>query len=288
MAQDPPNLLRRYNLSFDFNLNKDLSFVTQASLVLFQVPASKVDASVHDVEQYVEVKSTATSPGYASSIIAGKQLSTFDAGYQVLDMTPTVKMWASSGISGEIDLSVSIYCLSTSHCAQPDGTGEKPRSIEFVEDQSDIDKAPRLIVTAKNPLEIDDSRTKRNTPSASSPNGSSFCVTNQSTCCLKELIINFKEDLPDMDFIVDPPVFQANYCEGVCPTVAGGDVMTPLLFDFISKLQDHPASSIMPCCSGSSYESLNTLINVGGGNTTHPNLKRHKLENVIVTGCKCG
>ena len=286
--QDPPNLLNRYNLSFDFNLNNDLSHVTQASLVLFQVPASKFDSSIRDVEQYVEVKSSASNSGYASSFIAGKQLSIFDAGFQVLDMTPTVKMWASSGVSGEIDLNVSIYCLSSPDCAQPDGTTTRPTSIEFIQDESDIDRAPRLVITTKNPLEVEDSRSKRQLASTGLQNGSSFCVSNQSTCCLKELIIDFKKDLPDMDFIVDPPVFQANYCEGICPTVAGGDVMTPLLFDFISKLQDHPASSITPCCSGTSYKSLSTLIDIGGGNATHPNLRRHKLDNVIVTGCKCG
>lgn len=235
------------------------------------------------------MKSIDSSSGYyTSSLIVGKHFGIFDAGFQVLDITPTVQMWASSGVSGEIHLSVSIYCLSSPDCAKPDSEGEKPKSVEFFHAQSSPDKAPRLVMTTKNPLEVQDSPAKRQTSSNDPPKGASFCVNNQSTCCLKELFINFEEDLPDFDFIVDPPSFQANYCEGICPLVPDGELMTPLLFNFLSRLQDHPASSITPCCSGTAYKSLNILVNMGGSNATSLNLEEHKLENVVVTGCKCG
>ena len=281
--QDQSKLLNHYTLSFDFELAKNLSSITQGSLVLFQNPAPKLDSYVRDTQQYVEVKSIASNSTQVpiSSVMAGKLLGIFEGGFQVFDITSTLNLWTMMEIKGNVDIEVSVYCVQSADCAQPDSLGRKPQSVEFVHDHSDAHNAPRLVISSKSPLSImSDSRVRRR---EENQGGASFCVGNQSTCCLKELFINFKEDLgADFAFIVDPVSYQANYCEGICPTSPGGELMTPLLFDFISKLQNNPLSSLAPCCAGHVYEGLNVLLDLNGM------LVASKLDNVSVTSCRCG
>ena len=81
--------------------------------------------------------------------------------------------------------------------------------------------------------------------------------------------------------IVDPILYQANYCDGICPTTPGGKLMTPLLFHFISRLQNNPLVLLTPCCAGQIYEDLSVLLNLDGM------LVSATLEDVTVL-CRCG
>ena len=281
--QDQSKLLNHYSLSFDFELEKNLSSITQASLVLFQNPAPRINSYVTDTQQYVEVKSIASNSTQVpiSSVMAGKLLDIFKGGFQVFDITSTLKLWTMMGIKGKVDIEVSVYCIQTTDCAQPDGSGRKPQSVEFVHSHSDTQTAPRLVISSESPLSIMSERRVRRQEGG--VEGPPFCVGNQSTCCLKKLIINFEEDLgPQFSFIRDPATYQANYCEGVCPTTGGGELMTPMLFDFISRLQNNPISSLTPCCAGNVYENLNVLLELNGL------LVVQTLENASVTSCRCG
>lgn len=279
--QDSSRLLKQYTLSFNFELEKNLSSITQASLLLFQTPASKLNSYITDIEQYVEVKSVVSNSTQVStsSVMAGKFLNIYEGGFQVFDITSAVKLWALMGLRGDIELQVSVYCIKSSDCAMPDTEGTMPQSVEFVHSQLSTKDAPRLVIASENPLsEMQGNKAKRQTSG-----GASFCVGNQSTCCLKELIINFQEDLgPEFSFIIDPPSYQANYCEGICPITPGGELMTPLLFDFISRLQNNPASSVTPCCTGHTYQNLPVLLNLYGM------VVARTLENVRVSSCRCG
>ena len=281
--------MNQYVLSFNFSLEKGLSHITQSSLFLFQTPAQKKNSYIKDTEQYVEVKSISTVAGVSTdTVISGQFLNIFGAGFQALDITSTVKLWSSIELHGKITLQVSVYCVSSPDCAKPDNQDRFPESLVFNCDQDNSEHAPRIVVSSKNPLVLPQgSRTKRQSPvplpTPQPPEGASFCVVNQSTCCLKELTINFKEDLGhEFSFIIDPPSFQANYCEGVCPTVPSGELLTPMVYDFISRMDNHPAGSILPCCSGHVYKSLLVLIDFSGLLVTR------MLDNISVVSCRCG
>ena len=229
----------------------------------------------------MEVKSTSSNSTQVptSSFLAGKLVDIFEGGFHIFDITSAIRLWVMEGLQGEIELEVLVYCIQSPNCGQPDSEGRLPHSVEFTEDQASLQHAPRLVISSKNPLSnVPGGRAKRQ-----SSGGASFCVANQTTCCLNELFINFEEDLgSEYSFIVDPESYQANYCEGICPTTPGGELMTPLLYDFISKLQNNPASSITPCCAGHVYENLPVLIDLNG------NLTSVTLNDVIVSSCRCG
>ena len=254
----------------------------QASLVLYQNPASRLTSYVTDREQYVEVKSAASNSTqvHTSSFLAGKLVDVFEGGFHVFDITSATKLWIMEGLQGDLELDVSVYCIHSPECGQPNNDGRLPHSVEFTQDQASLQHAPRLVISSKSPLSnTHKDRAKRE----SRGGGASFCTANQTTCCLKELFINFKEDLgPEYCFIVDPPSYQANYCEGVCPTTPGGELMTPMLYDFLSKLQNSPASSVTPCCAGHQYENLPILLDLEGV------LTPSTLIDVSVVSCRCG
>ena len=276
-AHDPSNLLNQVTLLFNFNLESDLSLITQASLILVQIAASKSDY-IRDEEQYVEVESIVPiHPGHlATTVIAGRFVNISDYGSLLFDITTAVEQWIAMEIKGEIDLVISTYCFSSPLCAQRDDYGI-PKSFMFVEAPSIGKNAPRIIVqSSTNPLER---RTKRQAEEG----GASFCIEGQDAqCCLVPFILNFVRDLGDsFSFIVEPPAYQANFCDGICPTSPGGQLMIPTVFNFISQLKNNPASSLTPCCGGFLYDSLPVLLSSGGI------LETRVIEKAVVSSCTC-
>ena len=275
-VHDPSTLLNQVTVLFNFNLGSDLSLITQASLMLYQIPASNSDY-VRDEEQYVEVSSItpARSGHLATMIIAGSFVNVFDQGPLVFDITTAVEQWIAMGTRGKLDLIISTYCFGSPLCAQPDGY-RIPKSFKFAKASPSSENAPRIIVlSSTNPLE---SRTKRQAEEV----GATSCIEGQTLCCLMPFIINFVQDLGEaFSMIRDPPLYQANFCEGICPTTAGGQLMVPAVFSYISQLENNPASSLTPCCAGYTYDSLPVLLDLGG------TLEARVFENVVVASCTC-
>lgn len=276
--QCPSNLLNQFTLLFNFNLDSSLFFITQANLLLFQTPASNNDY-VRDEEQYVEVKSIipADSGRLTAQVIVGKFVNIFHNGAQLFDIKTAVEQWIAMGTGGEINLVISTYCTSPPLCTQLASGGKKVESIDFIQIPSSGEKAPRIILlSSTNPLE---NRSKRQTVEE----GVFFCIEDQFQCCLKPFIINFVQDLGvAFSFIIDPPSYQANFCDGTCPTTTGGQLMVPSVFFFLSLLQNNPASSLTPCCAGHTYGSLPILI------VNEEGIVEYKvLKNMKVLSCTC-
>lgn len=247
--------------------------VTKAELLLFQVPLTK-DDYITAKEQYVEIKVVYEALG-VKSVIVGKHVKVFDSGFQDFDITSAIQNWISKGLEGPLKLEVTIYCFSPS-CTSPDSEGRDPKYVCFLSDFKGKKHAPRIVVTSQNPLEKDQHRSKRQTQVVGP-----FCVNNQSVCCLKPLRINFVRDL-GFRFVTEPPDYEANYCEGVCPIAPNGELKTPRLFEFLSRLEGSPASSVEPCCAGNAYKDLNIMVQMPMG--THMLLT---LRQVRVTSCRC-
>ena len=175
-------------------------------------------------------------------------------------------------------MDVSVYCFAPS-CTAPNNEGKVPKSVSFFSGPGFKEHAPRIVVASQNPLEASrNNRNRRQTREG----GVSFCVNNQTTCCLKPLTINFVRDL-NFTFIIQPDQYEANYCEGICPIAPGGALMTPRLFQFLSDLEGHPASSVEPCCAGNLYHDFPVIARLPNGTEMVLDLKK-----VQVTSCRCG
>ncbi len=273
---DEGNVLSQFDLEFDFKLKDSLTSITRADLLLYQVAPKQKDNIVDGI-QYIEIKAVFEPIGL-KTVIASKNVNVYNEGYEAFDMMPAAKLWIQRQINGTVKLEVTITCLSSKWCAEADKNGIMPTSVKFNFQMPA--KKPRLVIVSLNPLEVANRNRFRRQSQATR---GSFCVESQSTCCLKNLTINFAEDL-GMDFVILPKTFDANYCDGFCPISPGGDLMTPELYFFITKLSGNPAASIEPCCAGTKFKPLRVLLD----DPDNPfGTIIEEIKQVTVESCRC-
>ena len=206
-------------------------------------------------------------------------MNVFNDGFQAFDILPAARLWIQRRINGTVHLEITISCLGSKQCAEVDQHGKIPSSTKF--DLQSSTRKPRLVIISQNPLEV--ANTNRFRRQSDKKSGVSYCIENQSTCCLKNLTIDFAKDL-GMDFIFLPKTFEANYCEGICPISPGGDLMTPELYTFIAKLSNNPAASIEPCCAGSKFKPL-VVVLPDQDNPSGTIVEQ--FQQVTVDSCRC-
>jgi hypothetical protein len=272
------NLLHSYSIAFNFSLPSTLTDVSRADLLLYQQNSVTPDTVVKDRRQYVEVRTVLESLSQ-KFIVEGKYIDIYETGYQVFEITSAVKLWIARHIEGPVTMEVNVYCYSSPNCSHPDGGDLSPASVSFFSSQAEQDKAPRIITVSKNPLDVQHQERRRR--NADELTGVGQCSANQSTCCLKNFQLNFHDDL-GLSFILLPENFTANYCEGVCPEIMGGQLMTPRIFELFSRLPEtNPGSSVEPCCTGNQYKPLEVLVRKDG------ELFIEELSHVTVLSCRC-
>ncbi|KAL5478169.1 hypothetical protein EMCRGX_G025061 [Ephydatia muelleri] len=249
--RDASNVLNRYTLYFNFDLPENRSDISRADLLLYQLQSKTGPGyTVLDKTQYVEVNAFAKSLGIQTTA-EGKYVNVSESGYQVFDITSTVKLWVSHDVKGPVSFEVTIHCYSSLTCNQKT-SGLQPTQVEFFTDSTQQDKTPRLLT-----------------------------ISNSVTDNALKNARRKREDL-GFNFIVQPASYVANYCGGVCPRSAGGDTMTPTLYEFLSQLSSgNPGASVQPCCAGNTYLPLEVLIQNKG------QLVIEELQQVIVTSCRC-
>lgn len=275
-------VLASYHINLrNFSLPSELAEVTQANLLLFQQPTlTGPDIEVRDVEQFVEIRTILPGIG-ERHIVEGKYLNLFDSGPKVFDIASAVKLWLAKRVEGNVTLEVVVNCFSSPDCGERGSNGTIPAVIRFDQQSG---KQPKVMILSKNPLEVRENARRRRRQAQTQ--ATKFCKYNETICCLKPLVLNFKRDL-GMDFITQPESFEANFCEGYCPELSGEDVMTSTRFQFLRKLKNSPASSIEPCCSGSEYRSLDVLMNKYKHKLGRYVTVIERLQQVTVTKCKC-
>ena len=271
------NLLHSYSITFNFSLPSTLTDISRADLLLYQQDSVRPDTVVKDRRQYVEIRTVLESLSQ-KFVVEGKYIDIYETGYQVFEITSAVKLWIARHIDGPVSMEVNVYCYSSPNCSQSDGD-LSPASVSFLMSPAEQDKAPRIITVSKNPLDVEhQERQRRN---ADELTGVGQCSTNQSTCCLKHFELSFHADL-GLSFILLPENFTANYCEGVCPEIMGGQLMTPRIFELFSRLPEtNPGSSVEPCCTGNQYKPLEVLVRKDG------ELFIEELSHVTVLSCRC-
>ena len=275
------NVLDKFDVKFDFQLKQGANAITRADVLLFQHAALDNDYVV-DGTQYVEIKAVFEPIGL-KTVVASKNIDIFNNGFQAFDITPAVKLWSDQQINGSVNFEITVSCLSSRKCAEIDIYGRFPTTLKF--DFVSPARQPRLVVISKNPLEVENQDRNRR-QAATTGEGVFLCKANQSTCCLKKLVIDFEKDL-GLGFVIMPKTFEANYCEGICPVTPGGKLMTPEVYKFITRLTNHPAASIEPCCAGNRYRPLIIVmphpdqVNNPGGTIIE------QLQQVTVESCRC-
>ena len=289
IVSEQSSRLASYHIKLqNFHLSRELREVTQADLLVYQLATlTGPDIEVRDKEQFVEIRTVLESVG-ERHVVEGKYLNVFDSGYKVFDITPAVRLWLLKGIQGNMTLEVVVYCYSSPDCATT-RNGTTPAVIQFdhksgADGHSDTE--PKVMILSRNPIEVAENAKRRKRQIDNGAQPKKFCRVNETMCCLKPLILNFRRDLR-LNFITQPESFEANYCEGYCPELSGEDVMTSSRFQFLKELKNSPASSIEPCCSGSEYEDLDVIMTMYRRKLGRFVTIIEKLQQVTVTSCKC-
>ncbi len=271
-----------YTAEFEFHLNDSLKKISRADLLLYQLP-TRTSPSVQprDYRQYVEISTVIDDK--ERRVIEGKYIDTFGDGYIVFEITKAVEVWIKQNIEGRVLLEVVVYCYSSPTCAQIDSQGRRPAIVQFLTSSQDLSKVPRVIVNSHKPRDSVTRVSKRSTHDQ----GTRFCTSDDELCCLKPLVIDFKVDLK-LPSIVYPKTFEANYCQGRCPSISASTVLTSARFNFLNQLgNNHPAASIEPCCSGEEYDHLDVIMRVYNRVTKRLEIQIIKLHQVQVIGCRC-
>ena len=271
----------------NFTLPSELSEITKADLLIHQLPTlTGPDIDIRDSEQFVEIRTVLEQRG-ERYVVEGKYLNLFDKGYKVFDITPAVKIWLDKGIHGNVTLEVVVSCFSSPDCASIIN-GTSPAVIRFDHSapgtqQTSTETQPKVMILSRNPLEVaKNAKRRKRQLQYGPPEPKKFCKENESLCCLKSLTLNFHTDL-GLEFIQHPRTFEANFCDGFCPGIAGTDLSSSTRFQFLRQLEDSPASAVLPCCSGREYRDLEVIMLKDGGST----IAIERLQQVTVTACKC-
>ncbi len=278
-------LLVEYTARLTFHLNGSLQDISRADLLVYQLP-TRTSSTVEprDYRQYVEISSKIDNQWH---IVEGKYIDTFGDGFVVFQITQAVNMWIDRNINGSVVLNVTVYCYSSPDCNSVNENGKRPAIIKFLTSSNELDKTPRVIVNSYTSLA--DSRSsssvfRRSTHEEDEP---TFCSSDDELCCLQPLTINFKTDLK-MREVVYPTSFEANFCQGLCPSVGDSTVLTTQRYSFLSELgNNHPAASIEPCCAGEQYENLDVVMSLYNREVKRFETQIIKLHQVRVVGCRC-
>ncbi|XP_048367279.1 inhibin beta A chain [Sphaerodactylus townsendi] len=112
------------------------------------------------------------------------------------------------------------------------------------------------------------------------------CDGKVNICCKKHFFVSFK-DIGWNDWIIAPPGYHANYCEGDCPTHIAGTSGSTLSFHSTVinhyRMRGHsPISNLKSCCVPTKLRPMSMLYYDDG-----QNIIKKDIQNMIVEECGC-
>ena len=205
-------------------------------------------------------------------VITGKLVAGQVEGFEVFNVTRAVQRWMDRlelvEPVGDLELEIRIRPPVSLYC----NNHPFPPSVSFNSAET------YLLMFFKTDSQI--SQQKRKRQAVDSALNPEFCFKdpNITNCCVRELVINFEEDL-DWTWVLMPPVFSANYCLGLCPYA--WPAATNVTTFFQRYHQQNPTSDVEPCCATQTLSSLNLILIMDGVriHTTVPD--------AIVNSCIC-
>ncbi|KAM8966563.1 inhibin beta A chain [Pelodytes ibericus] len=153
---------------------------------------------------------------------------------------------------------------------------EERESVNGVEEEREQSHRPFLTIVARQAEEHPHRRRKRGLE----------CDGKVSNCCKKQFYVSFK-DIGWSDWIIAPPGYHANYCEGDCPSHIAGTSGSSLSFHSTVinqyRMRGHsPFTSIKSCCVPSKLRAMSMLYYDDG-----QNIIKKDIQNMIVEECGC-
>ncbi|XP_038665859.1 inhibin beta A chain-like [Scyliorhinus canicula] len=237
----------------------DLSLVDQANIWLYLKVSNKSNRSRSEVtiRLYQE--------GDGSQAISQKRVDIKRSGWHTLPVSRTVQATLATQ---ERSLLLKVSC---ERCQE---TGVSPVLVEPAE--KDASHQPFLMLLVRQ----SDAHTHRIRKRGLE------CDGKVSICCRKQFYVNFR-DIGWSDWIIAPPGYYGNYCEGECPSHIAGTSGSSLSFH--SAVINHyrirgysPFNNIKSCCVPTKLRAMSMLYY-----DDEHNIVKKDIQNMIVEECGC-
>ncbi|XP_029505623.1 inhibin subunit beta Ab [Oncorhynchus nerka] len=268
-----------------FDISKEgseLSVVEQANVWLFLKLAKGQGRGRGKVNiQLLQRRRQKTkAPGFAfnetqgeeEELVSEKMVDTRRSGWHTLPVSHSIQSLLDTGGS-VIDLRVS--------CPQCTEAGATPILVHTEGEQPgrerDQSHRPFLMVVLRPGMEEHARRrTKRGLE----------CDGKMHICCKRQFYVNFK-DIGWNDWIIAPPGYHANYCEGDCPSHVAS--ITGSSLSFHSTVINHyrmrgyaPFQNTRSCCVPTRLRAMSMLYY-----NEEQKIIKKDIQNMIVDGCGC-
>ncbi|KAI1889232.1 hypothetical protein AGOR_G00177030 [Albula goreensis] len=254
----------------NFQMSKegnDLSLVEQANVWLF-LKLAKTNRSRAKVT--IRLLQRRQGPdGQAQEVsVSEKVVDTRRSGWHTLPVSGSVQELLEQGDS--------LLSLRVS-CPQCADAGATPVLVQMPKQESQSQShRPFLMVVVRQAAEHPHQRRKRGLE----------CDSKIRICCKKQFHVNFK-DIGWSDWIIAPPGYHANYCEGDCPSHVAS--ITGSSLSFHSTVINHyrmrgysPFTNIKSCCVPTRLRAMSMLYY----NEEHKIVKKD-IQNMVVEECGC-
>lgn len=276
-----------YNLRFDEFDFSDSDRMWSVKLQLYKRKAPVDVTSKRGMNPIEAVKVFRVLKTYAYGrstkryvLLASKNVPSDDEGYVSFNITSGVKNWV--GEDSILELAVQI------DTPQRVDTGlSLPPAITFdVPSHRKGEHNARLVVERLNEIERtgsnrlhDDLYRRRKRQTVQGVN-SEYCFNNpsESNCCIKNLTVDFHEDL-NWNWIIYPKRFQPNFCKGQCTKRWPSATQSTT---FLMQLREsNPTAAPEPCCVAHKTRPLTVFMWLKG------EVVLNEFPDMIVDSCIC-
>uniref|UniRef100_UPI003AACDA77 inhibin beta A chain-like n=1 Tax=Centroberyx gerrardi TaxID=166262 RepID=UPI003AACDA77 len=255
----------------------DLSLVEQANVWLF-LRLSKTNRSRAKVTirlfQQRRLSAGHPSPPQDDAVLAEKTVDTRRSGWHTFPVSAAVQALLESGAGAALSLRVSCP-LCADAGASPvlvsGGSEASPRA-----NQREQSHRPFLMAVVRQGDGEPRRRRKRGLE----------CDGKVRVCCKRQFYVNFK-DIGWNDWIIAPPGYHANYCEGECPSHVAS--ITGSTLSFHSTVISHyrmrgysPFQNLRSCCVPTRLRAMSMLYY-----NEEQKIIKKDIQNMIVEECGC-
>lgn len=284
----------KYSLKFNLNMQNERMF-SSAELVVRKVmiyPPPRVELTEFETVQVELVyKQYSFDPilktvllNELREIVDTKLIKTESDEFITFDVTRGIERWfiMSGKSSGSIQFDIVIKVPELMNSFK-----KLPPLVRFIESDQlqdpEENSTARLVISLVNPEELFDAssvngRRRRQTTSIVLDSEYCFENPNESNCCVRELSIDFEEDLK-WTWIISPKVYFPNYCTGLCP------FFWPRASDSTFLLQKfrsfNPTGAVEPCCAPDVLKPILLMFVIND----EPFLQI--MDNMVVDSCIC-
>ena len=216
-------------------------------------------------------------------LLAVKNVPSEDEGFVSFNITSGIKDWLQQQDQSQMDLELAVL-IDTPQSVDTGATFPSTIIFDVPSPTNKDANSARLLVERLNEKERLDSILKRRRrrylqQTSNIDNEHCFNNTNETNCCIKELTVNFHEDL-GMDWIIFPLSFTPNYCKGQCIN-PNWPTATNSTYYLIKLRQSNPTAAPEPCCVAHDLQPLTVLMALNG------EVIVNEIPDMITNSCIC-